>query len=108
MPLGLVASEVTNTSARLSWDEPMKHGTPDFTFYKLIVKPVFSSGGAFQTVSVTRNRDVYLSGLAPATSYTATVAAVIAHSSFPLQQGNDSVATLFTTLEEGQYQFALI
>ena len=99
MPLGLVVSEVTNTSARLMWDAPMQQGTPAFNFYKLIVEPVPSSHVAFQAVSVTRNTDVYVSGLMPGTSYIATVAAVIANNNFPLQEGNASVAISFTTHE---------
>ena len=99
MPLDLKVIEVTTTSVRLMWIAPLQTGSPALSFYILRLESHSSFPTIIQTLS--SNLELQVSRLAPGTSFTAIVTAVITNDNFPPQEGVASFPVVFTTLEEG-------
>lgn len=91
-PLNFTVSNITNTTALLTWVPPINKGVPQFTFYKLAI--ISSITSTNQTVLLKYNSTVYtVTGLLPNTNYSASLNA--ADSSYP--EGGNMTVLNFTT-----------
>lgn len=105
MPLDLVVSEVMSTSVRLTWNAPVQKGIPIFSMYTVKLEPNPPFNPMIHTSSSIS--DLYVPGLVPGISYTATVVASITGSNFSPQEGDVSIPVIFTMQEKGLLCIAL-